>query len=1268
MSDTTTPKNSSEATNTAKPQVNEADLWERLVREYLSTKLAPGKDGVDFYNNAKRDKCTEAIINFKEYYKDKKEWNDSSARKVIENMEKEYLYREFITTGAAFESKRKGLLNVLDQEFKLPKGGLDTLTKKINTLPLEQLSKYLKTRSVRGEFIQKSFPNETIIEHDMGEKFEKIFNGKKLSSKQEEAMAKIYLSSSVDEGDLDEVLDLFKTLEEKQLIIKFFLPTITLGDLAERINLSDGQVREIIEKSIQQDFFDTDFKLSGSDLKDAIDRINPQDIIIPTYLFPESVVNAILSTQGRKVIAKVIEETNVPILKDFEEGNELGLTPDKDGKLLPSFIERLRKDLNLPHAELFQEGNFIKGKSKDMDGKEHPFYLVIDEIKDDPETNKKTNGNGKFITMRNILTADGQSIDKNWKIKKDTGTPSSYYDLYALIKKGLSEKQWDEKGVELSTQAFMDEAIQKGELKETILPENINTLEELNKALDNIDVAGAKYPIERGSTIQVGKPEDDDFWVFTIKNINLQKGTIAISRDGKWEEIYDYSTFFNIFENRKGARLPKMETPEEFLAALQNHNDKGKEFGELIFDKNRGFIPKNQQDNKDYPSVTQFVGDRDTIFLHDGMDPAGSGWSMGEWEEEEKKNDKWEVISRSGKYKSDARKYNGHYNALFAHLLQAKAVPVIKPVPLKASEKAGKNMKMKSGFFKSYLGNPSLRSMYTGAKNLIDFVKNKLEHNSNLEAAKFQLALGKKVLGYSDAMMRELRNKVYGNTRELMDKMVKDLSDMPAKERQKEVIHILKNKGSHDYEVQAAVLAMLQKHGRLYVWLLQEYEGSHIFFERITGVKYDPNSTVTKRVTKEAERRGIPLREEFMIQAHVHWLGGDGGWYGCDSGLWWKVRNSWEEGIKNEKEAWAKQAGQYNNAKQRLVVVKDKMKSGEVSQGVGAMEKVWSKGGSGPDMHLPAIYLILSGISNSLHTSQMDEFYNDFKTHAHTFPALAFFHNPDKIKLFQRVVDKLCEKDPSMKKDYAVVKGYQKSNELSKNIDALETFWNKHGSRLHKKLVMSQDPEILFLAKKDEDFAGYVEHMRSFTGDKTRFNPAETEEGTYDYNHSSYVWNAHNYLLNLKINGSSGVLDTDDKWTKMAWDTFKHVVKDIKNIHIEGASEEENRRFQEERYIEYHKAFNLIVNKFSHDKIKDQAYIKDLEEYGFSVPLCGQQDSWFDNDDYKKIAKQDFENYMGNRATTTAQEKNKVATNVVDLISTARASMENDAIKWKKVA
>ncbi len=172
---------------------------------------------------------------------------------------------------------------------------------------------------------------------------------------------------------------------------------------------------------------------------------------------------------------------------------------------------------------------------------------------------------------------------------------------------------------------------------------------------------------------------------------------------------------------------------------------------------------------------------------------------------------------------------------------------------------------------------------------------------------------------------------------------------------------------------------------------------------------------------------------------------------------------------------------------------------------------------------------MLSGISNSLHTNQTGALYNDFKTRAHPYPALAFFQAPDKIRLFQRVVDKLCDLDPVMKKDYAVVKGYQKSNNLEKNIIAIEEFWGKHGGKLHKQLVMSEDPKILFLAKTDEDFAGYVEHMKGFTDEQMRFNDAETGEGAYKYTHSSYVWNAKNYLLNIKINESSGIMSDTDK-------------------------------------------------------------------------------------------------------------------------------------------
>lgn len=104
--------------------------------------------------------------------------------------------------------------------------------------------------------------------------------------------------------------------------------------------------------------------------------------------------------------------------------------------------------------------------------------------------------------------------------------------------------------------------------------------------------------------------------------------------------------------------------------------------------------------------------------------------------------------------------------------------------------------------------------------------------------------------------MRELRNQVHGNNRKLMEEMVKELTDLPTAERAREVEHILQNNGSHDYEIQAAVLAMLKKSGALYVGsALQKYQGTFIFFERITGQKYDPNSPLVKRLMEAVKDR-----------------------------------------------------------------------------------------------------------------------------------------------------------------------------------------------------------------------------------------------------------------------------------------------------------------------------------------------------------------------------------------------------------------------------
>lgn len=320
-------------------------------------------------------------------------------------------------------------------------------------------------------------------------------------------------------------------------------------------------------------------------------------------------------------------------------------------------------------------------------------------------------------------------------------------------------------------------------------------------------------------------------------------------------------------------------------------------------------------------------------------------------------------------------------------------------------------------------------------------------------------------------------------------------------------------------------------------------------------------------------------------------------------------------------------------------------------QGIGAMKSVYGKGGTGPEMHLPAMYITLSGIPQTLHTNQTNDLYNQFKSEGHPYPALAFLHRESKVELFQRVVGILCEKDTGMRASYAEVTKHRNANDLGKTIDAIRSFWSKYGDILHKKLVMSQDPEILFRAQEgDKDCQEYLEHMQGFTH-KLHFNKAEVEEGTYEYNHSSFVWNAEKFLEhNVQINQSSGVLNTHDVPTKMAWDSFIAAVKDVRNIRVT-TDEEKNRAFQQKRFAEYYKAFNSILTNVPPDKftnLQDQSYMKELVKLGFSVPTT-QQEADFDTPAYKAQLEKDFNGYM-NGGRTVSGEKEKVATSISGLI------------------
>lgn len=424
-----------EATEQAKKKQSR-NLVREFVTPFIETKLA-ADTGAEFYNRAKATKG-EILGDFLAYWKSRDEWNNLNKEEkiILESLEKALFLKEIVRIGAGMESKRDTLGKLLDREFDISENQKKSINSEIQLLSLGELTRYLSYSMKRKELISHIFPKKGTepLEYKIGKQFETLFENNKvaLNEDQKQAIFHLLVSPYADESHIDAILPLFSKLEEKQLIIKYFLPTITVGELQEMGILSKSQVSVYIRKCVEEQLIGKDFIIDD----DLVDSVDPMDIILPTSLMPEEDLDKLLAGKGKREIIKQIEKENKERLEEFETGNILGLAPDEDGKLLPSFQKELFA-LKIPGAELFgvEKETYIRGKVKQPDGTFHTFHFAITGIEDDPVKNRSDKGNGKQVAVKNILTSNGSSINKNWRNKEPEFY--SYSDIHALLKKSL---------------------------------------------------------------------------------------------------------------------------------------------------------------------------------------------------------------------------------------------------------------------------------------------------------------------------------------------------------------------------------------------------------------------------------------------------------------------------------------------------------------------------------------------------------------------------------------------------------------------------------------------------------------------------------------------------------------------------------------------------------------------------------------------------------------------------------------------------------------
>ncbi len=385
--------------------------------------------------------------------------------------------------------------------------------------------------------------------------------------------------------------------------------------------------------------------------------------------------------------------------------------------------------------------------------------------------------------------------------------------------------------------------------------------------------------------------------MFHIKSVNEDKKTIELVEHGQ-SEILDYLSFYAAFESQKAKRIPVMNNMTDFLKTMQSHSVKATNYSKLSIDGDK-FVTDESKGNKESPGITEFAGSKGYIKILDTKTPGHVEFLYyKEFNEKDGLNGQ----------KEKPFKYSGGYSLLYRFLNTEVFEPVkVFPKTDAAKKQEIEDIEHKKGRLKHYFGNPSLHDILHGGKNLIEAIKKKLEHGSHLQSAHVQLGLAKGLnkLGLMDNdILREMRAGVYSGNKKLMQEMIDQLKEMSGAERQAKVRDVLANHGSHDYEIQAVTIGMLQKHGALYVGKLKNWEGGFIYFERLSGLKYSKNLPVVQEYMKRCDDMGEPFTEEGLIIFHIKAAGGRGE---LDGNLWSEIAKAWGMGREEQEEAGKKE-------------------------------------------------------------------------------------------------------------------------------------------------------------------------------------------------------------------------------------------------------------------------------------------------------------------------------------------------------------------------
>lgn len=379
------------------------------------------------------------------------------------------------------------------------------------------------------------------------------------------------------------------------------------------------------------------------------------------------------------------------------------------------------------------------------------------------------------------------------------------------------------------------------------------------------------------------------------------------------------------------------------------------------------------------------------------------------------------------------------------------------------------------------------------------------------------LGFAKMIPGMPEEWMAEFKDKVNNANKKKVEELLGTLNGFPSPKRHEQVLSYLENGGTHEYELIAGILSLLEKHGNLYPGKLKEFEGQFRFFRH----RAIPGSAKAKdafiRDWKQ-KNPGKPCIEQEII---FEWLKFCSGKEAINPLYWNMVKKNWRKGAGDEMTNGGTENEAKTTWKDRNKYAIDKFKDREYGHAIGAMEKSWKLSGKAEErMKLPFM-MALSNIHEHVHMDLLQKF-KSFYADGHIFPPLLFIETEENRAIFQRTMEVIVQGDPEM------ATMYYKGVRMSKSGDpqGLSDFWDKYGSKLTSKLAISaNDPEI-FLKKDSVPIYGeYFKVLKEAIDGKTPLNGDEIDSGVYET--SSMGWgliHSKKFIQKIELNAGPGAL------------------------------------------------------------------------------------------------------------------------------------------------